>query len=227
MMKKLNLVIVMLVTVVIVFTACSNQSKKVNSDVENSVSFLADENENHDSKIVTETESSTEISTTKMPDEQKSASQQKVKSNQTTTKKSATQNKTENSVTTQKPTTNKKVTTTKKATTQTTTKKVTTTQKNTTTKQRGLSKSDIEWVQSQANSYIKSKGCNVDSSVGSFSGRISSKPYTSKSELLGKVKESIDYEYQHCIDSGWDSVDMYCKIESRSDGSYFIYVMYG
>lgn len=139
-------------------------------------------------------------------------------------KKSAGQSTTTTArhTTTTKPSTTKKpeTTTTQKPTT---TKKTTTT---TTTKKQGLSKSDVEWVQSQGNAYIKSKGLTVDSSVGSFSGRISTKNRT-KEQLLDEVKEWIDMEYTDCINSGWNSVSMYVKIESRSDGSYFIYVMYG
>lgn len=123
-----------------------------------------------------------------------------------------------------KQTTTKRQTTTQK---QTTTKKPTTTRKPTTTKKSGLSKSDVEWVQSQANAYIRSKGITVNSGVGSFSGKISTKNFTSKSDLLSYVKSDIDYEYEECLASGWNKVEMYVKIESRTDGSYYIYIMYG
>ena len=125
--------------------------------------------------------------------------------------------------TTKKQTTTKRQTTTKKQTTTTTTKRHTTT----TTKKSGLSKSDVEWVQSQANAYIKSKGISVNSGVGSFSGKISSKNFSTRNDLLSYVKDEIDYEYDDCIASGWHKVEMYVKIESRTDGSYFLYVMYG
>lgn len=125
--------------------------------------------------------------------------------------------------TTKKQTTTKRQTTTKKQTTTTTTKRNTTT----TTKKSGLSKSDVEWVQSQANAYIKSKGISVNSGVGSFSGKISSKNFSTRNDLLSYIKDEIDYEYDDCIASGWKKVEMYVKIESRTDGSYFLYVMYG
>lgn len=73
---------------------------------------------------------------------------------------------------------------------------------------------------------MRSKGIVVDSGVGSYSGRISSVNRT-KEELLDKVKEWIDGEYNDCKASGYDTVYMYCKIESRGNGSYFLYVMYG
>ena len=47
-----------------------------------------------------------------------------------------------------------------------------------------------------------------------------------KEELTEKLG-MIDYEYDDCIASGWHKVEMYVKIESRTDGSYFLYVMYG
>ena len=129
-MKKLNFMLVMLMIVVIIFTACSNQDNKVNSYVDNSVSFLADKNESVSTELTTENNTTTivaekstsekAISTTKMPAEQKSAGQ-------TTTKKFTT---TQKQTTTKRQTTTKKVTTTQKATTH----KVTTTKKPTTTK---------------------------------------------------------------------------------------------
>lgn len=84
----------------------------------------------------------------------------------------------------------------------------------------------MQWIQSEAHKYMKSKGASIDSSVGSFSGRISTKD-KSRSEVLAEVKEWIDFEYTECMNSGWNSVSMYCKYEKRRNGSYFIYVMYG
>ena len=73
---------------------------------------------------------------------------------------------------------------------------------------------------------MRSKGIVVDLGVGSYSGRISSVNRT-KEELLDEVREWIDGEYNDCKASGYDTVYMYCKIESRGNGSYFLYVMYG
>ncbi|HIY34505.1 MAG TPA: hypothetical protein IAA24_05260 [Candidatus Eubacterium faecigallinarum] len=153
----------------------------------------------------------------------------------TTTKNSASNSSKDsktthgNTSTTTKKSSSAKETTTKRQTTtqkQTTTKKPTTTQKPTTTKKSGLSKSDVEWVQSQAHTYMRNKGIIVDSSVGSYSGRISTLNRT-REQLLTEVKDWIDAEYNDCIASGYGTVYMYCKIENRSNGSYFIYVMYG
>ena len=116
-----------------------------------------------------------------------------------------------------------KQTTTKR---QTTTQKPATTKKPTTTKKSGVNQSDVQWVQAQAHAYMRSKSIVVDSGVGSYSGRISSANRT-KEELLDEVKEWIDGEYNDCKASGYDTVYMYCKIESRGNSSYFLYVMYG
>lgn len=156
---------------------------------------------------------------------------------ETTTTKNSTSNSSKNSKTTHgntstttKKSSSAKETTTKRQTTtqkQTTTKKPTTTQKPTTTKKSGLSKSDVEWVQSQAHTYIKSKGISVDSSVQSFSYRTSSHNYTSKNDLLNTIKETIDFEYSECMSSGWNKVSMYVSISSDGNGDYWLIVKYG
>lgn len=157
--------------------------------------------------------------TTTKPAEQKSAGQTTTKKVTTTQKQTTTKTQT----TTRKQTTTQKVTTTQK---QTTTKRVTTTAKPT-TQSKKLTKSDIDWVQSQAHSYIKSKGMSVNSNVGSFSYRTSSSNYTDRNTLLSKIKETIDFEYNECINSGWKKVDMYVSVSSDSNGDYWLVVMYG
>ncbi len=145
---------------------------------------------------------------------------------QTTTKKVTT---TQKSTTTQRQTTTRNQTATQKVTTtqkQTTTKRVTTTATRT-TQSKKLTKSDIDWVQSQAHAYIKSKGMSVNSNVGSFSYRISSYNYTDRNKLLSEVKNTIDFEYSECINSGWKKVDMYVSVSSDGDGDYWLVVMYG
>lgn len=106
-----------------------------------------------------------------------------------------------------------------------TTKSITT-QKKTTTAKNGLSQSDVKWVQAQAHAYMRSKEIVIDPTAGSYSGRISSANRT-KEQLLAEVKDWIDSEYADCVQSGYGTVHMYCKIESREGGSYFLYVLYG
>ncbi len=224
-MKKKILFIILSVLIIVSLTACSAESKDTVGTTESTVTIAAESTlavksttEKETTTSETTTQESESSDTTTRPTEQKSAGQ-------TTTKKAtAMQRKT----TTERQTSAKKQTVTNKPTTtkkQSTTKEKTTV--STTAKSNKLTKNDVEWVQSQAHSYIRSKGCNVNSSVSSFSGRISTKNFTDKNSLLSEVKEWIDSEYDDCIASGWKTVDMYCKIESRSDGNYFIYVMYG
>ncbi len=148
------------------------------------------------------------------------AAQQKANNSHSNTQQSQAKSNTEK---TKRQTTTQKQTTTKR---QTTTQMPAATKKPTTTKKGGVNQSDVQWIQSQAHAYMRSKGIVVDSGVGSYSGRISSVNRT-KEELLDEVKEWIDGEYNDCKASGYDTVYMYCKIESRGNGSYFLYVMYG
>lgn len=106
-----------------------------------------------------------------------------------------------------------------------TTKSITT-QEKTTTAKNGLSQSDVEWVQAQAHAYMRGKEIVIDPGAGSYSGRISSVNRT-KEQMLAEVKDWIDSEYADCVQSGYSTVHMYCKIESREGGSYFLYVLYG
>ena len=112
-MKKCSLIAILLIAIMMIVGCSHNAEVSKNADESQNVSFSASKTENHDSKIVTETESSTEISTTKMPDEQKSADQTTTKKFTTTQKQTTTKKKV---TTIQKPTTHK-VTTTKKPTT--------------------------------------------------------------------------------------------------------------
>lgn len=230
-MKKFSL-IAMLLIVVILMVGC-NHNAEVNKNIDESdtVTYSASNTENPNSKIITENEGNIEGSTTETTSE---PTMKKSESSDTTTtrpadQKSAGQSTTKKVTTTQKSTTTQRQTTTKEATTTqkpTTTKKVTTTSA-TTSKQKKLTKSDIDWVQSQAHSYIKSKGMSVNSSVGSFSYRTSSCNYTNRNELLSDIKETIDFEYSECMNSGWKKVDMYVSVSPDSDGDYWLVVMYG
>ena len=224
-MKKKILFIILSVLIIVSLTACSAESKDTVGTTESTVTTASE-------SIFTTAESTTEKETAKS----ETAAKENSKSDTTkpTEKKVTAQTTTKKVTATQKQTTTKRQTTTKK---QAVTNKPSTTKKQSTTKEKTtvsttakrnkLTKNDVEWVQSQAHSYIRSKGCNVNSSVSSFSGRISTKNFTDKNSLLSEIKEWIDSEYDDCIASGWKTVDMYCKIESRSDGNYFIYVMYG
>lgn len=232
---KNKLIYVALAAVLIVCTVTGCTAQTANKET-NTVTDTVSEK----SETVADSDSTSAVSAEGISKEDNQESDEKNESErkeETTTTKNSASNSSKNSKTTHgntstttKKSSSAKETTTKRQTTtqkQTTTKKPTTTQKPTTTKKSGLSKSDVEWVQSQANAYIRSKGITVNSGVGSFSGKISTKNFTSKSDLLSYVKSDIDYEYEECLASGWNKVEMYVKIESRTDGSYYIYIMYG
>lgn len=227
MMKKAIWITAICVLATMLFAACSNGADKniaVNESetVSSSAGIVSsDETVTESAEISTDTkgqdfagaQQNTSGSSTKNTPNETAAQQEKTNTAAGTTAKRQT--------TTQKQTTTKKQTT-KRRTTTTTTKRHATT----TTKKSGVSQSDVQWVQSQAHAYMRSKGIVVNSGVGSYSGRISSMNRT-KEELLDEVTEWIDGEYNDCKASGYDTVYMYCKIESRGNGSYFLYVMYG
>lgn len=232
-MKKRIFAILLSVLIIAGLTACSTASKDTVGTTEPTVATADEESS------IAESPQSTEVNTTEK-ETTTSESATKKNSNSETTKrpadtKSAGQTTTKKVTTTQKSTTTQRQTTTRN---QTATQKVTTTQKQTTTKRvtttatrttqsKKLTKSDIDWVQSQAHAYIKSKGMSVNSNVGSFSYRISSHNYTDRNKLLSEVKNTIDFEYSECINSGWKKVDMYVSVSSDGDGDYWLVVMYG
>lgn len=222
-MKKAIWITAICVLAAMLLAACRNSAKE-NTALNESESVFSS------AGIVSSDETATEsagISTDTA--EQNSAGAQQNTSgsstNDTQNTTAAQQKKTNTTActTAERQNTTQKQTTTKK---QTTTQKPATTKKPTTTKKSGVNQSDVQWVQSQAHAYMRSKGIVVNSGVGSYSGRISSANRT-KEELLDEVKEWIDGEYNDCKASGYDTVYMYCKIESRGNGSYFLYVMYG
>lgn len=226
-MKKYKIARTLIIGVLMIsaiLTACSQNAVETNKTTTESKTVLEiGEIKSTTEKETTESESTTQKSsnseTTKRPADTKSAGQTTTKKVTTTQKSTTTQRQT----TTRNQTATQKVTTTQK---QTTTKRVTTTATRT-TQSKKLTKSDIDWVQSQAHAYIKSKGMSVNSSVGSFSYRISSHNYTDRNKLLSEVKNTIDFEYSECINSGWKKVDMYVSVSSDGDGDYWLVVMYG
>ena len=237
---KNKLIYIALATVLIVCTITGCTAQTANKETNTITDTVSEKSE-----TVTDSDSTSAVSAegiSKEDNQKPNAKNESERKEETTTAKNSASvnaknpqkptqnNRTSTGSTTKRTSESAKQTTTKRQTTtqnQTTTKKPTTTRKPTTTKKSGLSKSDVEWVQSQANAYIRSKGITVNSGVGNFSGKISTKNFTSISDLLSYVKSDIDYEYKECLASGWNKVEMYVKIESRTDGSYYIYIMYG
>lgn len=159
-----------------------------------------------------------------------------VKENSTATTKASenktTVNTTKSSTTTTKAatkptanqTTKKVVKTTAKQTTKSTTKKQTTTKKVTTTKKKTTTKKNVtaKEVQNQVNSYIRSKGYTVDSSLrpnnAGWSGQISDRQDSlNDGTTLKNCKGYVDIE----IANGYSGMSLYCYY----DGNDF-YILY-
>lgn len=171
-MKKYSLIAILLIAVMMIVGCSHNAEVSKNVDESESISFSANNTENNNSKIVTENESSTQISTTETtavqnitkpkteesatastasakPDDRKSAGQ-------TTTKKQSETNAKKGYSQT---TASQNAETTKVAAT---TKKETTTQKPVTTTEKSF---DVNYWVSYAKDYAKSVGLEVNSSA--------------------------------------------------------------
>ena len=203
MKKRIFAVIGIMMIAVMLFTACSagkgEEAANGTTDVGETVSV----SEESTAELVTEetTESTTETTT--------AGTTQSTTKTQTTTKQN----------TTAKQTTTKKVTTTKK---QTTTQKQTTTTKPTTTV-KNVSAKD---VQAQVNSYIKSKGVKVDTSMTPSNASWYPPVYASQSNLnngycLRSGKEWVDLIIN---DIGVDNTYMYCYYSSSEESLYILYL---
>ncbi len=190
-----------------VFAACSAGADKTTAEsasTENTIVSTAAEITTNPVSSTTKTNSETETTVKTDPTTTKSNGAAKSSSVKNTTAKKQT------------TTSKKKSTTTKKAAT--TKKKTTTTKKKTTAKKNVSAKS----VQSQVNSYIKSKGIKLDSSMtpsnASWSGQISDRQDSlNDGTTLRNCKDQVDYE----IEFASPIMSMYCYY----DGSDF-YILY-
>ena len=182
---------------VMLFTACSAGKGEEAANGTTDVSETVSVSEESTAELVTEeTTESTTETTT-------AGTTQSTTKTQTTTKQN----------TTAKQTTTKKVTTTKK---QTTTTKPTTTVKNVSAKD----------VQAQVNSYIKSKGVKVDTSMTPSNASWYPPVYASQSNLnngycLRSGKEWVDLIIN---DIGVDNTYMYCDYSSSEESLYILYL---
>ncbi len=159
-----------------------------------------------------------------------------VKENSTATTKASenktTVNATKSSTTTTKAatkptanqTTKKVVKATAKQTTKSTTKKQTTTKKVTTTKKKTTTKKNVtaKEVQNQVNSYIRSRGITVDSSLrpnnAGWSGQISkTQDALNNGRTLQLCKEYVEIE----ISNGYSGMSLYCYYDDTS-----FYILY-
>ena len=224
-MKKFSLIAILLIAVMMIVGCSHNAEVSKNADESENVSFSANNTENNNSKIVTENESSTQISTT-----------------ETTTAKNISKPKTEESTTASntatKPTEQKSAgqTTTKKqsetnakkdytqttATNHETTKAVVTTKKETATKKQTTTEKsfDINYWVSYAKDYAKSVGLEVNSSASDcWDNPISanSKCKYLERDIKGRLNRYAKDE---------DITQVWVWAEKTSADSYNIYIGY-
>lgn len=176
-MKKVSLIAMLLIAVMMIVGCSHNAEVSKNADESKTVSFSASKTENSNSKIVTENESSSEVSTTETT------------TAQSITKPKETKKSTTAKTTTAKPVGEKSAGQGKvKKQTQTTTKSQTTTKKHTTTKK--VTTTEDDW------------DCNVDGhscEVGQIGWVNSEAEATDKAlEYIGNHDASGNFLVQHC-----------------------------
>ena len=204
--KSVIALVIVITMISAVFAACSAGADKTTAEsasTENTIVSTAAESTTKPVSSTAKTNSETETTVKTDPTTTKSNGAAKSSSVKNTTAKKQT------------TTSKKKSTTTKKAAT--TKKKTTTTKKKTTAKKNVSAKS----VQSQVNSYIKSKGIKLDSSMtpsnASWSGQISDRQDgLNNGTALRTCKSYVDIAIE------WDNANtLYCYY----DGSDF-YILY-
>lgn len=214
-MKKYSLIAILLIAVMVIVGCSHNAEVSKNADESESISFSANNIENNNSKIVTENESSTQISTTETTAVQ-NITKPKTEENTTVTttvaksaeQKSAGQGTTKNATATQKQRTTQK---------QTTTKKVTTTQKPVTTTEKSF---DVNYWVSYAKDYARSVGLEVNSSASDcWDNPISanSKCKYLERDIKGRLNRYAKDE---------DITQIWVWAEKTSADSYNIYIGY-
>ena len=221
MKKKILIMLCILSLIAAAFAGCSQ--KDVEADAASStVPTVQTTTDAAAAKPAESTTASTETTTVKEDStaSTKASTVNTTKSSTTTTKAAtkATANQTTKKVV--KTTANQPAKSTTKSTTkkQTTTKKVTTTKKKTTTKKNVTAKE----VQNQVNSYIRSKGYTVDSSLrpnnAGWSGQISkTQDALNNGRMLQLCKEYVEIE----ISNGYSGMSLYCYYDDTS-----FYILY-
>ncbi len=215
-MKKFSLIAILLIAVMMIVGCSHNAEVSKNADERENVSFSANNAENYNSKIVEESERSTQISTTETTTAQSTSKPKKTEKSTTapTTSAKPAEQKSAGQVTTQKVTTTQKSTTAER---QTTTKKVTTTQKPTTTTEKAF---DVSYWVSYAKDYARSVGLEVNSSASDcWDNPISA---NSKCKYLERDIKGMLNRYA----KDEDVTQVWIWAEKTSADSYNIYIGY-
>lgn len=204
-MKKYSLIAILLIAVMMIVGCSHNAEVSKNADESENVSFSANNTENNNSKIVTENESSTQISTTETTAVQNitKPKTEESKTTSTITAKSAEQKSAGQGTT--------------KPQSQTTTKKQTTTQKPVTTTEKSF---DINYWVSYAKEFARSVGLEVNSSASDcWDNPISanSKCKYLERDIKGRLNRYAKDE---------DITQIWVWAEKTSADSYNIYIGY-
>lgn len=219
MKKKILIMLCIFSLIAAAFAGCSQKDVEVDaasSTVPTTQTTTAATKPAESTTASTETTTVKEDSTipTKAPENKTTVNTTK---SSTTTTKAATK-------ATANHTTKKVVKTTAKQTTKSTTKKQTTTKKVTTTKKKTTTKKNVtaKEVQNQVNSYIRSKGYTVDSSLrpnnAGWSGQISkTQDALNNGRTLQLCKEYVEIE----ISNGYSGMSLYCYYDDTS-----FYILY-
>lgn len=216
-MKKFSLIAILLIAVMMIVGCSHNAEVSKNADESESISFSANNTENNNSKIVTENESSTQISTTETTAVQNITKPKTEESTTTSTTTAKSDDKKSAGQGTTKPqsqTTTKKQTTTQK---RTTTQKQTTTQKPVTTTEKSF---DVSYWVSYAKDYARSVGLEVNSSASDcWDNPISanSKCKYLERDIKGRLNRYAKDE---------DITQIWVWAEKTSADSYNIYIGY-
>lgn len=225
-MKKFSLIAILLIAVMMIVGCSYNAEVSKNADESESISFSANNTENNNSKIVTENESSTQISTTETTAVQNIT---KPKTEESTTASTTAAKSAEQKSAGQTTTKKQSETNAKKDYTQTTagqnvetTKVAATTQKETTTKKQTTTEKpfDVSYWVSYAKDYARSIGLEVNSSASDcWDNPISA---NSKCKYLERDIKGMLNRYA----KDEDVTQVWIWAEKTSADSYNIYIGY-
>lgn len=224
-MKKFSLIAILLIAVMMIVGCSNNAEVSKNADESENVSFSANNTENNNSKIVTENESSTQISTTETTAVQnitKPKTEESATASNTAAKSAEQKSAGQTTTKKQSKTNAKKDYTRTTATNHETTKAVATTKKETTTKKQTTTEKPFDvgyWV-FYAKEYARSVGLEVNSSASDcWDNPISanSKCKYLERDIKGRLNRYAKDE---------DITQIWVWAEKTSADSYNIYIGY-
>ena len=95
-----------------------------------------------------------------------------------------------------------------------------------TTTSKGSSDADILWAQEKANEYLQTlKGVKLDPSASGYTLQSGITIYKTKEEVLQRLKEDIDCDYQSALDADWHDIGIYVKMTKHENGIWSYTIM--